>query len=173
MVQSIRLYDLKNSEHPDRRSSHPNQFPVSCPTYLYPYVPICVRCIVFGWYVCIPEHYHYSQTNTCLQSDTDNTEHKYINFGLFEDVTEVNITRTPWVSAPSIPIPDTTHPEKEPLSPDRTRHYRLPHPQSNPKQTREKTPIIRNHTKLRLSMLTKPSFHRVTKPTTTHLSHTG
>jgi hypothetical protein len=40
-------------------------------------------------------------------------------------------------------------------------------------QTWEKTPIIRWYAKLRLSMLTKSSFHRVTKPNTTYLSNTG
>ncbi len=45
-------------------------------------------------------------------------------------------------------------------------------PQSTPEQTREKTSIIRSLMKLRLTILTNPSFHRVTKPNTTHLSHT-
>ena len=36
---------------------------------------------------------------------------------------------------------------------------RLTHPQITPEQTREKTPIIRRLAKLRLSILTKPSFH--------------
>ncbi len=75
---------------------------------------------------------------------------------------------------PKTPIPPTQ--KKEPLSPTRTRHCGSPHPQRTPEQTREKTPIIescrnrrgrRPHAKLRLIMLIKSSFHRVTKPTTT------
>ena len=65
-----------------------------------------------------------------------------------------NITRTPWAAAPSLPIPIPPTPKKT-LSPTRTWHCRLPHPQSTPEQTREKTPIIRWRAKLRLSMLTK------------------
>ncbi len=38
-----------------------------------------------------------------------------------------NITRTPWTVVPSLPIPIPPTPKKEPLSPPRTRHYRLPH----------------------------------------------
>ena len=87
---------------------------------------------------------------------------------------EVNITRTPWSVVSSLPIPDTYHlPQKTQLSPTRTRHYRLSHPQNTPEQTWEKTPIIRRHAKLRLNILTKSSFHRTTKATTTHPSHTG
>ena len=44
----------------------------------------------------------------------------------------MNITRTPWASAPSLPIPDTTYPKKEPMSPPRIRHYRLPHSPKHP-----------------------------------------
>ena len=44
----------------DRRPSHPNQFAVSCPIYLYVYAPIYIRCIVFACHVCIPEHYRFS-----------------------------------------------------------------------------------------------------------------
>ena len=78
----------------------------------------------------------------------------------------VNLTRTPWAAAPSLPIPDTTYPKKEPMSPPRIRHCRLPHPQSTPEQTREKTPLIRSRAKLRLSMLIKPSFHQRSRNTT-------
>ena len=112
------------------------------------------------------------RTNTCLQSHQrnhhyrdcsynmrHNTEHKYINLGCLRVRHAANITRTPWTVAPSLPIPDTTYPKKEPMSP--------------PEQTREKTPIIRILMTLRLIMLTKPSFHRATKPNTTHLSRTG
>ena len=34
--------------------------------------------------------------------------------------------------APSPPIPDTTYPKKEPMSPPRIRHYRLPHSPKHP-----------------------------------------
>ena len=78
----------------------------------------------------------------------------------------VNLTRTPWAAAPSLPIPDTTYPKKEQMSPPRIRHCRLPHPQSTPEQTREKTPLIRSRAKLRLSMLIKPSFHQRSRNTT-------
>jgi len=44
---------------PTRRPSHPNQFAVSCPIYLYSYAPIHIRCIGFAWHVCIPEHCDY------------------------------------------------------------------------------------------------------------------
>jgi hypothetical protein len=37
----------------DRRPPHPNQFAVSCPTYLHAYAPIYIRCISFAWHVCI------------------------------------------------------------------------------------------------------------------------
>ena len=52
------------------------------------------------------------------------------------------------------------------MSPPRIRHCRLPHPQSTPEQTREKTPLIRSRAKLRLSMLIKPSFHQRSRNTT-------
>ena len=78
----------------------------------------------------------------------------------------MNLTRTAWAAAPSLPIPDTTYPKKEPMSPPRIRHCRLPHPQSTPEQTREKTPLIRSRAKLRLSMLIKPSFHQRSRNTT-------
>jgi hypothetical protein len=39
-------------------------------------------------------------------------------------------------------------------------------PQSTPEQTREKTPIIRNHVNVLLNILTKPSFHHATKSNT-------
>ena len=51
------------------------------------------------------------------------------------------------------------------MSPPRIRHCRLPHPQSTPEQTREKTPLIRSRAKLRLSMLIKPSFHQRSRNT--------
>ncbi len=44
----------------------------------------------------------------------------------------MNITRTPWATTPSLPIPDTTYPKKEPMSPPRIRHYRLPHSPKHP-----------------------------------------
>ncbi len=77
----------------------------------------------------------------------------------------MNLTRTPWVEVPSLPIPDT-YPKKEPMSPPRIRHCRLPHPQSTPEQTREKTPLIRSRAKLRLRMLINPSFHQRSRNTT-------
>jgi hypothetical protein len=52
------------------------------------------------------------------------------------------------------------------MSPPRIRHCRLPHPQSTPEQTREKTPLIRSRAKLRLSMLIKPFFHQRSRNTT-------
>ena len=45
----------------------------------------------------------------------------------------VNITRTPWSVVPSLAIPDTTYPKKEPMSPPRIRHYRLPHSPKHPR----------------------------------------
>ena len=85
------------------------------------------------------------RTNTCLQSHQrnhhyrdcsynmrHNTEHKYINLGCLRVRHAANITRTPWAAAPSLPIPDTTYPKKEPMSPPRTRHYRLPHSPKHP-----------------------------------------
>ena len=44
----------------------------------------------------------------------------------------MNLTRTPWAAAPSLPIPDTTYPKKEPMSPPRIRHCRLPHSPKHP-----------------------------------------
>jgi hypothetical protein len=44
----------------------------------------------------------------------------------------VNITRTLWAAAPSLPIPDATYPKKEPMSPPRIRHCRLPHSPKHP-----------------------------------------
>ncbi len=73
---------------------------------------------------------------------------------------------TAWAAATSLPIPDITYPKKEPMSPPRIRHCRLPHPQSTPEQTREKTPLIRSRVKLRLSMVIKPSFHQRSRNTT-------
>ena len=35
---------------------------------------------------------------------------------------EVNTTRTPWDASPSLPIPDTTYPKKEKMTPPRIRH---------------------------------------------------
>jgi hypothetical protein len=55
------------------------------------------------------------------------TEHKYINLGRLSARHGVNITRTPWSVVSSLPIPDTTYPKKEPMSPPRIRHCRLPH----------------------------------------------
>ncbi len=52
------------------------------------------------------------------------------------------------------------------MTPLRIRHCRHPHPQSTPEQTREKTPLIRSRTKLRLMMLIKPSFHQRSRNTT-------
>ncbi len=85
------------------------------------------------------------RTNTCLQSHQrnhhyrdylynirHNTEHKYKNLGRLRARHGVNITRTPWVTVSSLPIPDTTHPKKEPMSPPRIRHYRLPHSPKHP-----------------------------------------
>ncbi len=46
-------------------------------------------------------------------------------------------------------------------------------PLNTPEQTREKTPIIRKHSNVRLIILTKPSFHHATKTNTIHLSSTG
>jgi hypothetical protein len=43
-----------------------------------------------------------------------------------------NITRTPWTVTPSLPIPDTTYPKKEPMSPPRIRYCRLPHSPKHP-----------------------------------------
>jgi hypothetical protein len=81
----------------------------------------------------------------CLYNIRHNTKHKYINLGRLR------------AQCP-LPESDTT----DSLI-----------PQSTPEQTREKTPIIRSRANVRLNMLTKPSFHRVTKSNTTHLSHTG
>jgi hypothetical protein len=39
----------------------------------------------------------------------------------------VNITRTPWTVVSSLPIPDTTYPKKETMSPQGIQHCRLPH----------------------------------------------
>ena len=58
----------------------------------------------------------------------------------------------------SITCPTRYHLPRKRLTPPRTRHYRLPHPQNTPEQTREKTPIIRSRTKLRMNMFTKSSF---------------
>jgi hypothetical protein len=45
---------------------------------------------------------------------------------------EVNITRTAWTVSPSLPITDTTYPKKEPMSPPRIRHCKLPHSPKHP-----------------------------------------
>jgi hypothetical protein len=55
-----------------------------------------------------------------------NTEHKYITLGRMRVRHIVNIIRTPWDTVSSLPIPDTTYPKKEPMSPPRIRHYTLP-----------------------------------------------
>jgi hypothetical protein len=44
----------------------------------------------------------------------------------------VNITQTAWTVAPSLPISDTTYPKKEPMSPPRIRHCKLPHSPKHP-----------------------------------------
>jgi hypothetical protein len=51
--------DSAPTRRPSSHSSHPNQFAVSCPIYLYSYAPIHIRCIGFAWHVCIPEHCDY------------------------------------------------------------------------------------------------------------------
>ena len=42
----------------------------------------------------------------------------------------MNITRTPWVATPSLPIPDTTYPKKETMTSPRIRDCRPPRPKS-------------------------------------------
>ena len=115
-----------------------------------------------------------------ITSKTCNTEHKYINFGLFEGATwsehnSNSMGRGAFSSHPRYHLP-----KKEPLSPPRTRHCRVPHPQSTPEQTREKTSIIRSRMKLRLSMFIKPSFQQRSRSTkhicaarTTHVCSTS
>ena len=44
----------------------------------------------------------------------------------------MNLTRTPWAAAPSLPIPDTTYPKKEPMSPPRILLCRRPHSPKHP-----------------------------------------
>jgi len=92
---------------------------------------------------CLQSHQRNHHYRDCLYNIRHNTEHKYINLGCLRARHAANITRTPWAAVPSLPIPDTTYPKKEPMSPPRIRHCRLPHPQYTPEQTREKTPVIR------------------------------
>ncbi len=54
--------------------NNPNQFAVSCPIYLYAYAPIYIRCIVFAWYVCIPEHYRCSLMRSLRDVDLHRPE---------------------------------------------------------------------------------------------------
>jgi hypothetical protein len=68
----------------------------------------------------------------CLYNIRHNTKHQYINLGRLRTRHGVNITRTPWVEVSSLPIPDTTYPKKEPMSPPRIRHCRLPHSPKHP-----------------------------------------
>jgi hypothetical protein len=84
------------------------------------------------WPFYIPEHYRCSlmrvrrdvdlqrpatrrrrRVEFCLYNIRHNTEHKYINLGCLRTRHETNITRSPWVAAPSLPIPDTTYPPKK------------------------------------------------------------
>ena len=116
---------------------------------------------------CLQSHQRNHHYRDCLYNIRHNTEHKYINLGCLRVRHVVNITRTPWTVTPSLPIPDTTYPKKNQcLLPESDTADSLI-PQSTPEQTREKTLIIRILMKLRLSMLTKSSFHRATKPNTT------
>ncbi len=76
-------------------------------------------------------NHHYRD---CLYNIRHDTEHKYINLGCWKARHAVNITRTPWTTTPSLPFPDTMIPptqKKEPLSPPRIRHCRLPHSPKN------------------------------------------
>jgi hypothetical protein len=79
----------------------------------------------------IQSHQRNHHYRFCLYNIRNNTKHKYINLVRLRARHGVNITRTPWVVSSSLPIPDTTYPKKEPMSPPRIRHYRLPH---SPKQ---------------------------------------
>ncbi len=73
----------------------------------------------------IQSHQRNHHYRDCLYNIRHNTEHKYIKHG-------VNITQTPWTTVSSLPIPDTTYPKKEPMSPPRIRHCRLPHSPKHP-----------------------------------------
>jgi hypothetical protein len=117
----------------------------------------------------LQSHHRNHHYRDCLYNIRHNTEHKYINLDCLRTRHATNITRTPWTEVSSLPIPDTTYPKKNQcLLPESDTTDSLI-PQSTPEQTREKTPIIRSLMKLRLIMLTKPSFHRATKPNTTNL----
>jgi hypothetical protein len=74
-------------------------------------------------------NHHYRD---CLYKIRHNTKHKYINVVRLKGRHGVNITRTPGTVSPSLPIPDTTYPKKEPMSPPRIQHYRLPHSPKHP-----------------------------------------
>ncbi len=77
----------------------------------------------------------------------------------------------PWYLLFPFPIPPTQKKNQYLLPESDTTDSLIP--PKTPEQTREKTPIIRSLMKLRLIMLTKPSFHLPTKPNTTYLSYTG
>ena len=119
----------------------------------------------------------YNETTTsktpCIKAY--NTEHKYINFGLFEvetwKWTQLEL-RGSWCLV--FPSPDRWNPTQKriqwPIKIRHSRTSRAPHTQRTPKQTREKTPIIRNRMKLTYS--TVEYVHKAllppTKPETTH-----
>ena len=82
---------------------------------------------------------------------------------------DVNTTRTPWAAAPSLPISGATPPEKESTFQTKSDTRGPPHPRRHPGTDAGEDPIIRSRETSVARAHKKHSFHRVTKPTTTHL----
>ncbi len=80
----------------------------------------------------------------------------------------MNTTRTPWAASPSRPIPGVTPPKKNPHGPPKYDTRGPPHSRRHPGTDTGENPVIRSR-ETKVAHHKKPSFHRVTKPTTTHL----
>ena len=175
----------------DQRPPHPHQFAVSCPTYLCAYAPIYIRCIAFAWHLYIPEHYH-----CFLRRDLRDVDLHRPSTRRRRRVELPN----PVVHIPSVALyvgPSNrprhrhrvktqfelhgprrllfpTYPKrKQCLLPVLNPKLQTPSSPKHPGTDAREDPHHQSRAKLRLSMLTKPSFRRATKPNTTHLSHTG
>ena len=129
--------------------------------------------------------YNKSTTSETPCIKTYNTEHKYINFGLFEVATwKWTQLELPGSWCLVFPSSGRWNPSQKRIQwPTKIRHSRTSrstHTQHTPEQTREKTPSYRrgkrpHHQKpyetllnriVRLSMFIKPSFHRRNRCTT-------
>ncbi len=123
LMRTLRDVDLHRSETPRRRHVELPNPVVHILSVTHQYrVPTTHRTNT-----CLQSHQWNHHNRDCLYNIRHNTEHKYINLVCLREWHVVNINRTPWAAVPSLPIPDTTYPKKEPLSPPRIRHYRIPH----------------------------------------------